>query len=437
MIIVTMSATWSPHLKLRGHDVSFHATLRSSANHSGLTAYTLVPTSASAFVEDGEIPILRDPADMRKCTTDIKRWLEDLPPEQNVAFILYEGSTEWLAAVSSLAQSFPQHAFICNLFHPEPTLITPRFSGESLRLPLLAAPISDEAFTARHFTGINIPSNVRLMAETETRAFLAQSLGLPVEDVWPLHSILAVPGTRAQTRKRDDSAVRILIPLAARQIDRRVMSDLRFVISQSSRGHAGGALKWTIAGALDHRPSAMSAVMTLQSDDVTVRPEAADALDYASQFWNHDAAWFPVRGTYTTQSSGKVLDALVSGLPIVAPAGSFAVSEQRKWVPGAPAYDGRREAVEIFLRLPSLRAHWQNELLRSHDAIVHHYSADRAVSLLVKLATSERPRQQTLSLFQAGASPSGSVQGDLASRIQYLKHALLELFDAARSFKSV
>ncbi len=439
MIIGSIAPAYRPDRRIRGHEVSFQTDLRSAALARGDEFHILVPTEVGADVaasgtdaHDGIIACLPDRKDPVRCLAGVRRWLAQTGDASDITVLLYEGALAWLAAFDELAADHPDVHFIVNLFFPEAALNTPSTSVDAVVQPVPIRVREHENRAAAVSASRPAPQdNVTVLAETEERRFLAEALGIRVDGVWHLHSQLAAA---AMPKRSHDPAqpLRVIIPLAPRQVRPRVMRDIDFVTRQVNRAMQDRRIEWTIAGPLARDAAATSVIGRMLRPGLSLRPEELELEEYAALFVAHDAIWFPIRGHYTTQSSGKALDALVTGTPIVAPAGSYAAKQQQRWLPGAPAYDGNREAVELLLRMPVLVAPWQKALADRSAEIRTTYSAATALEQL--LGPSAAARRTGADRAAGVVRPERSERDGRAGWFAKHRMRLAEAVDLTRAF---
>ena len=392
MLIASLAPGFNTRLRMRGHEVNFQLDLQRAATELGVSFSILAPIDFDPAIarEVGDlIPCIPPAASAEAGVAALAGWLQKRGSAERAIVLLYEGATDWLQAVNEIAPEFPNHVFLVNLFHPEDGLTVPDGGADLL---VQSKPLSVREAARRRadrrFAALDPRTNVRVLADTEERAFLAEAAGIRVRDVWPLHSRLTRSDAANRPAPTGVGPLRVLIPLAARQIDSRVLLDIGFIIRQVERVTKGAEHRWTIAGALDHRPRVEARMRKFETDTISVDGRELSPEGYEATFLEHDITWLPLRGFYNTQSSGKALDSLALGTPILAPANSFAAKEQRRWIAGAPAYEGAREAAELLLRLPVLLPSWRQALASNSSAMQAHYSAERAIEHLIKIAQS-------------------------------------------------
>jgi hypothetical protein len=435
MIIGSLAPAYRPDKRIRGHEVSFQTDLQTAARARGDEFVILVPEELGTARMTDVVACLPDRKDPARCLVGVRRWLEELRSADEVLVVLYEGSLSWLSEFDALAGDFPHVQFVVNLFFPEASLDVPSTSQDSLVQPV---PVAVREAMNRTVSGTvwrPLPQpNVTVLAETPERQFLAEALGVPIVRPWPLHSQLATVDPPRRT-VAPLGHFRVLIPLAPRQVGPRVMRDIDFVTRQVDRVASGTSFRFTIAGPLAKGSIAFRSVERAVRPGISMRAEELEPADYAALFAEHDAIWFPLRGHYTTQSSGKALDALVTATPIIAPSGSYAAKQQRRWLPGAPAYDGNREAIELLLRCPSLAPTWRRRLVDVNRDVRAAYSATTALTRLLDVVTSARDVEQA---SPAPASPGseGGVPSPQPRPGRTRKHVMriLEGLDLARAF---
>jgi len=434
MIIGSIAPAYRPEKRIRGHVVSFQSSLRSAALSRGDEFKILVPEDVGSSSDDGIIPYLPDRRDPVRCLTGVRRWLSELEAEDQVVVVLYEGALRWLSAFDALATDHPDVIFLVNLFVPEAGLDAPTSSRAGLVQPSPSRIRELEHRSAVPPGFRQAPrSNVAVLAETEERRFLAEAIGIRTAGVWPLHSPIASIDPPGRTMPATDAPLRVLIPIAPRQVKPRLMREVEFVTRQVDRSGRDRPIHWTLLC-----PSAVGApesvrIRQMLRTGLSLVDDALEPPAYAALFSSHDAVWFPFRGQYTTQSSGKALDALVAATPIVAPAGSYAAKQQQRWLPGAPAYDGSREAIELLLRLHALAPTWQRQLRAISPALRDAYSAETALERLTEVATAAAAARGGPPESRP-AEPEGQFPDEPIGRSRKHLMRLAEAADLSRAF---
>ena len=353
-----------------GHEEIYQLGLARAAADAGVAWAILAPVTAK--VADGSVVPCLDASNVDAIAASLDRYLHAYPSEQGTmtGVVVYEADTRLAAAIARVAADHPDTRFLVNLFLAEPGLDAPlvrrkRFATQREVSAYGPGPLADRL---ARLAGIEWPVNLRLTAETVEKALLARSVGMPVSGTWRLHSARAErdfpAGAVAPAQRDPDSALRVLVALRSSQLHPPLVQDVVDVIERVARAGGGDAIEWVMAGRFDDHPRVTQALRRLRRAGVLIddadRPLEPDA--YARMFLDADVVWMPAIWPYRVQSSGKALDALVLGRPVIAPAGTAAAAAMQRWVPGAPTYSSSSEAAQLLLRLPSLHSLLREEL---------------------------------------------------------------------------
>ncbi len=361
-----------------GHEVSYQRALTEAAQRRGIASAVIVP-----FETDADIPGLVTLGGGTAWVDGFRKHLSNYDQER-VTVLFYEGDLDTLRFAAHLAQLHPEVVFVVNLFGKDANLAVPHLSERSsqrgLHLQRIERPAAEQS-PSDSIHG-DAPANVLVYADTARRAVLARTLGLQNVMTWPLYSVLDVRS--AEPHHPSQGPCRVVIPIAGRQVTRQLVYEVACVVELCDRyGAPGQRFDWHVfGGGYDsnwRRRSRARRMARLRSLGVRFDPDGLSGDSYASVLTQADVIWLPQRGSYTTQSSGKAADALVTGTPVIAPNGSFPAQEMDRWVPGAPAYTGVREAVEILLRAPALLPPLRDAIGQRLDEIRWWYSPERAV----------------------------------------------------------
>ena len=366
----------------QGHTSAYQQALAAAAERAGHT-FTLAGPAERVAADDPLVTLRLSRRDWPTIAREVAGHLRGAEPH-NV--LVYEGSVDALAAFTAVAPELDGHTVVMDLFGPGWPLDVPR-DGERRGVDVRTDPARRAAALAA--LAAPLPPNVVVLADTERRAFLARSRGLDVAGVWPTYSILAAPEADLRAADAADAPdaptpdpAHVVIALSAWQLkgDPGTVRDLDDVLRRASRRTP--ALRFSHLGGVSdrHTPRRLRARLA-------ALPGAADGplsvADYAARLAGAGVVWPPKRDQYATQSSGKALDALVAGRPVLLPSGSAGQVEQERWVPGAPSYRSRTELWDLLAELPDLVAPWAAALAAQRDAIRAHYSPDRALDVLV------------------------------------------------------
>lgn len=412
-----------------GHEEPYQLGLGRAAATAGLP-WTILAAETATFI-DGPVVACLDRSSPESIATSLERYLRDRSPaiDRTTGVVVYEGSSALARTLAPVAARHPDVRFLINLFRAERGLDVPLVRRKRHATQRELLDYGPDALIARlaPLGRIVWPENLRITAETEAKALLARSVGIPVSDVWRLHSAMAErdgSGEHPARERRPGEPVRVLIAARSSQLHPPLVDDVIEVMGRVARVDGGRSIVWKMSGRFDDHSRVRGALQRLQRAGVRLdaddRPLDPDA--YAGMFFDVDAVWMPTVWPYRVQSSGKALDAIVLGRPIVAPAGTAPADVMQRWVPGAPAYGSLPEAAQTFLRLPSLVGFLRSELDRQAAAIraAHHPSV--TVAWLCERLLDARPgpvvRVGGLERWAAGtmeAHPARNV--GLASRI--------------------
>jgi hypothetical protein len=367
-----------PDIAPGGHHETYHSGLQAAARLAGFRWDLLVP-AALDHPPDDAFPVL-EPATPADLAASIRAFLSRLDAAElrHLVVLIYEGSRTLLQEIDCFASEWPDVRFVVNLFTPDADMDVPFIPKPVLlrhRRPwrTVSAPVDPNIRCTA--------PNIVVTAETEQRALRARSMGAQVSGCWRLHSALP-PSSDAEIRGSD--GYRVLLPLAAWQLDQQVFEHVRAVAASA---RVTGHISLHVAGMWKTAPLSRSVRNRLRrlercGVDVEIDAVPPPMAAYQQRFLAADAVWLPKSHPYRFQSSGKALDALVSGRPVIAPAGTYPANEMRRWVPGMPTYGTAEEAVRLFAQLPSLATVIGDALRSRSREIQRAYSAEETISWL-------------------------------------------------------
>ena len=328
-----------------GHFTVYHDDLRAAAGRLGIDLTVLAGDDGPSA--PGVLPCLpgREPGPLADAVATQVR------PGDVV--MVYEGSLPLLRALHPVARAHPAVTFVVNLFGPEDGIDGPadlaRLDGHG--------PVADPS-AAPSGPRTDLPDNLRVTAETPERVVLARAAGIPVRAAWALHStITTVPSPVDDARRpARPGPLRVLVPLRAGGFDPDPVGDVAHVLHRLRREVGPDRVRLSVtrhdAGRLDARVRGDR----LARLGATIVAPGADSTAYAALIAAHDAVWLtgaaaPSGFSYRTQSSGKTLDALVAGVPVVGVAGTSPAREPLRWTGLPLGYRTRDEALAALLRL--------------------------------------------------------------------------------------
>lgn len=380
------------HLPFAGHEEIYQLGLLEAATELDIDWAVLAPLTSS--VDHQGVVRALDTSSNARLLESLEAWLRSALSAREIArsltVVLYEGRPDLLDGWCSLARTFPTVDFVFNAFSSEPGLDVPFVRSEVHQLATrLGIPKSDRVRGAlARVGGSALPGNLLLTAETWQKAIVLRSFGLPVRDVWRLHSALHRHEPRSNRNSSDNTPLRVLISVNSRHLDRDMVEHLREVIGAYRRlSTQPGVLRFELPVRRGGRIDGAQLDRLKRVEIDVIRDAGPLGLDeYADRFRAVHVAWFPHVGYYRVQSSGKALDALVMGVPVLGPAGTAPARAMEAVVPGAPSYGSADEAVQLLLRLPELFPVVRSDLQASLKSLRREHSPIETVRWLVGLS---------------------------------------------------
>lgn len=359
---------------LQGHDSSHHVALLQAARRTG-HRMSIAALERWTTDEDPLVSLRFPDRDWASIAARLSTALADSPP---TVVIVYEGGLDALAALTHVARVDARHTFVVNLFRPEWPLDVP--SGSRPRPP---NGVWGGALTELE----NLPSNLVLLADTERRAFLARARGLDIAGVWPPYTSIPVDGPPIEVdTPTSDPRRRILVAVNAWQLkgDPHSAAHIERVLERAS---SLPTLRFELLGSLPDKRAFRRDLLRGARRLVGAGVGPLDPVRYAERIRSASAVWLPKLGLYATQSSGKAIDVLVAGRPVIAPSGTFADLEQQRWVPGAPSYRDDGELLDLLADIDGTVGGWKRALVEVSGTIRHHYSPESALRILLDFAS--------------------------------------------------
>jgi len=302
--------------------------------------------------------------------------------------MVYEGSLELLRAFAPVAEARPDATFVLNLFGQEDVIDGPSVLDRVDHRRPSSAERVEMSEDAREL-GRRLPPNLRVTAETPERFALARQAGLPACAAWRLHSILTT--VDPVSRSRSDGPLRVLVPLRQGGFDPEPVADIAYVARRLDRIAGRGEIVLSVTRLDTGRLASQVRGDRLARLGVRSVEPSPSRAGYAATFAEHDAVWLtgaaaPSGFSYRTQSSGKTLDALVAGLPVVGVAGGYPAREPLRWTELPLGYRTREEAVSAFLTLRDRSSELSARLLDRRDAIRSTYSPEATLRRVIGVA---------------------------------------------------
>jgi hypothetical protein len=408
----------APHFRLTAavagysHYIPFQRSLRDAASALGheLAIVTRVGAGGPEPLSDGILDVL--PAwpkghkfafDWQPARDALDRLLaqecDRLPAGEPLIVLRYEGRLQEYAAVADLVRRHPRARFIWNLYALSGLAVPgspPRGRQRSgARFPSWRTSTPQPASPA--FKGVAQPDNLLIVGDEWTKHAFAQALGMRSRGVWPLSSSIArapdgiLPQVPTWDPGRSDRAevgrARILIPQADWQFDDEIRSEIGHAVRALTRSASTTAPIFTVAGHQGSDRTHLRWLSRLERLGVTVRREALSPDDCSRTISEHDLVWLPNGQLYREKSSGKVLDVLTLGVPLLAPAGSQQALQFRRWVPWGLDYTCDSELLRILENLDFFLPPARSELHRRLVDVQTDTAPKTAIERLIELAS--------------------------------------------------
>ena len=376
-----------------GHYTIYQDDLRAAAGRLGLDMVVLTDraTATGARVEgvaqaEGVEAVL----DTRDATSLARSAAAAARPQDLV--MVYEGSRALVEAFVPVAAARPDVRFVVNLFRPEPGLAPEPVPRRGVRRPPVSRVEAVEPFT------VELPENLVVAAETDARVALAQRLGIPCAGAWRLHTTLwdvEVDPVPTGPQDRDGGpvgrALRVLVPLADRGYSADLARDLATVLHLLRHHPEGRRVRLTLTAAGSAKFSARIRGPRLEALGAVRVASPAGRQDYAALFASHDVIWIPNADFYRSQSSGKALDALAVGRPVMAPSGTWPAAEASRWTGEQLTYRDASEAARLLLGLLGHAAELHRRLADASDRIRAAYAPESTLLRVLELAGATLP----------------------------------------------
>lgn len=299
-------------------------------------------------------------------------------------FFRYEGSLGELPFWASKARRNPENTYVLNIFSNEgnlstykslvgaiPRLLDKKKSPRSLRASSKSVPTD------------SLPNNLILTAETDEKAFFLRAQGFQVSATIPIFS-----------NSLYDSDFGWKNPsLLARK--RRLM------VLASHHQLSSGAIRWSdvisvalnpllrrnwsveISGQSIERFN-RTAKLFLGLVGIVFSEGGRSTEEYLAKIQSADLVLFAYSDFYVSQSSGKSLDCLISGVPILARRGTDPHRRAQSILSGYPGYSSKVELGLILLRWSDWETYVLGVLRDSHPNIREKFHPKNLYSLLSK-----------------------------------------------------
>lgn len=201
-----------------------------------------------------------------------------------------------------------------------------------------------------------------------------------------------------------------------RGYSRTSVHDIAYVLSRMQQSDTGPRATFTVTGVESPKPTAQARGARLRTLGARLVVGPEDRVAYARLFVEHDVLWMPQRTSYLTQSSGKTLDALVQGLPVVAVAPSWPATQSMRWTGTDLSYRDIEQAAQLFRGLADEIGAVQARLAAISDEVRTFHSPSSTVLSVLEIAQGIDPPVTPPPLASTERAPGPSPQRMPATR---------------------
>jgi hypothetical protein len=362
-----------------GHYSVFQDALFEESIKMGLRFQILSRSDVSG---DGAIPLLRS-THFEENVTIIENFLDDRTEVSH--FFVYEGELELIGPISRLASRFPKVKFVLNMMRADVPIATP--ASKKYRIELKKFLKSE---IKQNFCSLTIPNNVKILCETDSRSFLLETLGIHPTGNFPTFSQF----TRGRTIYEIDNnkslertnPLQVFFPRAISVKDKKYFSKFLVLIFLLRKELQKKDLEFNI---LSHNllTQILIKAVTLLLGNRQVHSELLPLSeeDYWLNFSHADLIVLIETPLYMTQSSGKAIDALVAGTPVLATSGTYGAKECDRWIEGFPSFTSMNQLAQVLCMGKDLAAIAHSTLREKKIQIRNYYSVNRALHFICNL----------------------------------------------------
>jgi hypothetical protein len=270
---------------------------------------------------------------------------------ENACVFVKEASLRDLVSISSLISKSSPTPWIANIMLQEIGMNLPLDSNAYFSNLFAGLPNAELQEFAQTLNGLE---NLCILADSESKALWLRSYGFPVRAVWTGRSFMDLR-TTDDVKTRDDLSFRCLITFDEDRIKFShllriilTMNTLDSLLAFSSKKNM--SLSWSIT--LDLRK--LNRIQRLivkhfSGNRCEFIPSDLSVNEYVESIHSFDLAWFPQRDYYLSNSSGRISDLMIAGVPIISPAGTFGDRQMQLFYPGWPTYWNQSSLREAFL----------------------------------------------------------------------------------------
>jgi hypothetical protein len=387
MVIYSIAPNYKNPQDVDGHWSILQERLKVAANLENVNFFILAPCDAAA--SDSVLRVLRE-----NSVDGVSQAIQDILSADSSAdkyVFIYEGSIHLLEVLRPVFRRFANVKFVINLFGQENFMSTP--APKNIYRNTLAAELRRRR-TSDQIQLDDWPDNLSIVAETPQKLLMAKGIGLPVRGVWPGMLINKIePQAPRASWAIEGKSFNIVIPLSKDQMDFRSYRQ----IVKISRRFSG----------INFDDKTVKLQLIIQEHDLSFRKRIFGKLlrrkisfgenvegqdSYIRYLESASLVWIPYGVRYMSNSSGKVLEALGVGKPVLMEAGTFGDRIMQSWSPGFPTYRGTGELFQVLATIPIWFPVAADEIHANRDQIVSQFSPRVCLEFIIRLGSVEESR---------------------------------------------
>jgi hypothetical protein len=389
--ILSLAPRYSKKNSNFGHWTIVQELLKSGADQAGIPFSILAPLEQVLI---SSVINVIDATSEDSILNSLKNFLSSHDSSKKIILFIYEANLSMVSKLNALARIFPNVNFVVNLHYPENILGLPGTDLNFRRTYLEYLRNSRESDKIKTSNFELNEENLKIITESESRTYLAESWGLQIAGTWPGISQIASNNKIEPFSIADNKSfeiVRVYIPISSARFTLSTAKDVREFINFSEKIFKlrGIRYEFKFGFSLSELKLAYRVFFKfLGGKHVKFQQGNLSNAEYVLEFADCDLVWLPYGPEYVTHSSGKTLDSLLSGKFMLAKSGTYPAKEYSRWFRGYPTYGNRKELRQLIFLLEHLLPNFSERISKVHDDVLKYYSAENAIRFIVDISKS-------------------------------------------------